>query len=77
MNIEITSGDRWSGRKGLNLRFKLQIWNNYFCMLPHPTGVESNGYEYWEIFKDEICGAVLYSKSEIRQHTKEFHKELI
>ena len=72
MKIDIDNY-RWVGREGWNIRFKLQVWKNITCMKLDPRGIESNGYHLWEMYKDEMCGQVMHSKKEMKDHLRSWH----
>jgi hypothetical protein len=69
--------EKWTGRKGWNLRIltEFTLWKNTYCGLKHTAGYHADGNKYWEIYQDEICGAVLHTKKEIKEHA-EWHKYL-
>ena len=72
--VDINTPRKWVGRKGFNLRFRLEIWRNIFCYLDDPRGIESNGYPMWEYWYGEPCGGVFHSKKKLQAHIKGWHE---
>jgi hypothetical protein len=69
--VDINSPRKWVGRKGLNFRFRLEIWQNLYCDMQDERGVESNGYPMWEFWADEPCDAIFRTRKKLKQHKEE------
>jgi hypothetical protein len=66
--IDIETPRKWVGRRGLNLRLKLEIWQNLLCTLDDPRGIESNGYPMWEFWHGEPCDGCFRTRKKLKAH---------